>query len=196
MKKYILAVIALAVALVLPLQAEYVNSTFSSSADGTTSATVFVPKGSGFAHITDLSYDLDSAVTTGTVDIRAAESEQSIASATSGTGTVLWFDNDPTHVSAQEYVIFFDESANAYFLYKCTATAAASITIQETAPITTTSDKVYPLKATARRHAVNVISGSLGSADIWLPSDLPSALTIDGNTTSCRISINGVKIRN
>jgi hypothetical protein len=195
MKKILLLVMAL-VAGAYSLQAEeFITSTFSDTADGTKSATAFVPKGGGFAHITDLAYRLDSGLTTGTVDVRRGEREIAISSATSGTGSVLWFDNDPTATAVGEYVIFWDDSAAAYFLYKCTATAATSITIIETAPITTTSDKVYPCSATIRRHATAVVSNSLGSCDIWLPSDMPTALTLDGNTTSCRISVNGNRIR-
>ena len=174
----------------------HVTSTFGDSEDGTKSATAFVPKAQGHAQITDLAYNLDQGTTTGTVDIQRGESEQAVSSATSGTGSVLWFDNNPTLVSLAEYVIFWDDSAATYFLYRCTGTAATSITIQETAPITTTSDKIYPCLPTVRRHALNPKSNTIGPADIWLPSDLPSALTIDGNTTSCRISVNGVRYGN
>ena len=198
MKNKLLAIMALMLsfaAVSVQAQEQYAASTFGSSADGTASATAFVPKATGLARVTDLSYNLDTGTSTGTVDIRRGESEKAIASATSGTGTVLWFDNDPTAVSAQEYVIFYDDSAATYFLYKCTASAATSITIQETAPITTTSDKLYSCLATVRRHAQNPKSSTVGPVNIWLPSDLPSALTIDGNTTSCRISVNGVRVR-
>lgn len=186
---------ALAFSISLPIQAAelFVSSTFGDSEDGTKSATAFVPKAIGPACVTDLQYALDQGVTTGTVDIQRAESETSVNSATSGTGTVLWFDNDPTKVSSAEYVIFWDDSAATYFLYRCVTTAATSITIQETAPITTTSDKIYPCLPTVRRAVTNPKSNTMGTSAIWLPSDLPSALTIDGNTTSCRISVNGVR---
>lgn len=193
-KKLIALLMALSLSVSVHAQ-QYVVSTFSDSEDGTKSATAFVPKASGFAHITDLAYRLDAGVTTGTVDIHRGEREISVNSATSGTGSILWFDNDPTAVSAQEYVIFWDDSASTYFLYKATVSAATSITIQETAPITTTSDKVYPCSAVTRRHATNTVSGSLGSCDIWLPSDMPAALTLDGNTTSCRISVTGNRLK-
>jgi len=196
MNKKNLSLILALFALVLPLQAQqFVVSTFSDSEDGTRSATTFVPKAAGFAHVTDLSYRLDSGLTTGTVDIQRGEREIAVNSATSGTGSVLWFDNDPTAVSVSEYVIFWDDSAATYFLYRCSASAATSITIQETAPITTTNDKVYSCLPTVRRHAAAVVSNSLGTCDIWLPSDMPSALTLDGNTTSCRISITGNRIK-
>jgi hypothetical protein len=195
MNKLLLSVLALSL-YVLPLQAQqFVAGTFSDSEDGTRSATAFVPKAAGFAHITDLAYKLDAGVTTGTIDIHRGEREIAVNSATSGTGSVLWFDNDPTAVSALEYVIFWDDSAAAYFLYRATASASTSITIQETAPITTTSDRVYPCSAVTRRHATNTVSNSLGACDIWLPSDMPSALTLDGNTTSCRIAISGRRIK-
>ena len=195
MNKLLTSLLAL-VAMVLPLQAEqFAVSTFGSSADGTRSATAFVPKAAGLAQVTDLAYALDQDVSTGTVDIHRGEREISVNSATSGTGSVLWFDNDPTAVSAAEYVIFWDDSAAAYFLYRCVTTAATSITIQETAPILTTNDKVYPCMARVRRFAQNPKSNTIGACDIWLPSDMPSALTIDGNTTSCRISVNGKRIK-
>jgi hypothetical protein len=193
-KKLIALLMALSLSVSVHAQ-QYVVSTFSDSEDGTKSATAFVPKATGIAHITDLAYRLDAGLTTGTVDIHRAEREISVNSATSGTGSILWFDNDPTAVSAQEYVIFWDDSASTYFLYKATVSTATSITIQETAPITTTSDKVYPCMAVTRRHATNTVSGSLGSCDIWLPSDMPAALTLDGNTTSCRISVTGNRIK-
>jgi hypothetical protein len=195
MKKILLLATALIASAYSAQSAEFITSTFSDTADGTRSATAFVPKAGGLAHITDLAYRLDAGLTTGTVDIRRGEREIAISSATSGTGSVLWFDNDPTATSVGEYVIFWDDSAAAYFLYKCSATATTSITVLETAPITTTSDKVYPCSATVRRHAPAVVSNSLGSCDIWLPSDMPTALTLDGNTTSCRISVNGNRVR-
>jgi hypothetical protein len=192
MKKILSLVLGLAFALNVQAQ-QFVVSTFADSEDGTRSATAFVPKSAGFGQITDLAYKLDAGITTGTVDIHRGEREIAVNSATSGTGSVLWFDNDPTAVSALEYLIFWDDSAKTYFLYRATVATATSITIQETAPITTTSDKVYACSAVVRRHAPNVVSNSLGACDIWLPSDMPSALTLDGNTTSCRIAISGVR---
>ena len=174
---------------------ERTESTFADSADGSKSATAFVPKGGGVGQITDLSYDLDTNVQTGTVSIRVAEQEKAINSATSGTGTVLWFDNDPTLSSATEYVIFWDDSAKEYFLYNVVASAATSVTIAQTAPISTTNDRIYPCAPQADRYAANVVSSTLGECNIWVPSDLPSALSIDGNTTSCRISVSGRRVK-
>lgn len=197
MKNKILGMVGALLLAVTPIRAtDEIQSTFSSTADGTKSATAFVPAANGFANVTDISYDLDTAVATGTIDIRQAEVEKAISSATSASGTVFWFDNDPTIVSAGEYIIFYDASANQYYLNRCNASSATSITVYETiTPATTTSDKIYSCLPTVRRHAVNVTSESLGLVDIWLPADLPSALTIDGNTTSCRISINGKRVK-
>jgi hypothetical protein len=197
MNKKILASL-LGLALSFSAQAEqFVNGTFSDTADGTKSATAFVPKGSGFANITDLSYKLDAGLTSGTVDIRRAEAECAITSATSGSGTVLWFDNDPAQTAVGEYVIFLDVSLNTYTLHRVSVAGTTSITVLDTVSVaTTTSDKVYSCLPTIRRHAPSVVSSVQGTANIWLPSDLPSALTIDGNTTSCRISVNGVRIKN
>jgi hypothetical protein len=194
----ILALLAALFLVSLPIHAEqYVAGPFNDTADGTRSATAFVPAGQGLAHVTDLTWDLDATVTTGTVDIRRGEAEFAVSSATSASGTAIWFDNDPTFVSAYEYVIFYDSSLKTYSLFRCVTSAATSITVQETIGVaTTTSDKLYSCLSTIRRHAPNVTSSTWSPADIWLPSDLPSALTVDGNTTSCRISVSGTRIRN
>lgn len=191
--KKLIALLAITLA-GLAQAAQFEGATFAESADGTTSATAFIPKGDGLVHITDLAYRLDGGLTTGTVDIRRGEVERSVTSATSAS-TQIWFDNDPTIVSGAEYVILFDDSANTYYLYRCVTTAANSISVQETTVATTTSDKLYSCRATVRRHAP-IMSNSTGAVDIWLPSDLPSALTIDGNTTSCRISVGGTRVKN
>jgi hypothetical protein len=171
---------------------DIVRSTFSESADGTRSATAFVPKGAGFANVTDISYRLDSGATTATIDIQRAEKEHAVTSATTSTA-VLWFDNDPAAISLSEYVIIYDESSNSYSLTRCSATASTSATVYSTQSLTT-SDKVYSCLATVRRHAPEMVTETVGSVNIWLPSDLPSALTLDGNTTSCRISVDGRRI--
>lgn len=173
----------------------YVTDTIALGATGTTSATVVIPKGNGFLNITDLIWDLDNTVTSGTIDIRAGEAEFGIASATSGSGTVLWFANTGTAVAAGEYVVFFDESAGSYTMTRANVATTTSITVADTISVaTTTSDKVFSLKSAVRRNAPDITTSStVAGQSIWLPRDLPSAITVDGNTTACKIGVSGVR---
>jgi hypothetical protein len=172
-----------------------VESTFVEGNTGTTSATVIVKPGSGAAEVSDIAYRLDTGTTSATVDIRTGKNRVQPNSATSGSGSVLWFDNNPTLVSAQDYVIFNDVSGKTFELLKCTASASTSITVQETISVATaTDDYIFPLNSRVRRPAPPVNSTTAGNkASIWLPAGLPSAITLDGNTTSCQISISGTR---
>lgn len=173
------------------------ESTILAGNTGTTSATVFVPTGTSAAEIRDIAHRLDNGVTTGTIDIRTAKSRSVVTSATSASQSVLWLDNDPTLVSVGDYVIFedADSTTTPMYLFRAKASASTSITVQETIGVaTTTSDNIYPLRAAVRRPAQPNHSPTANPhVSIWLPAGFPSALTLDGNTTSCSIAISGVR---
>lgn len=197
MKKF-LSLILLTVLASVQVYGQATEATFLAGATGTTSATVFVPTASSAAEIRDLSYRLDAGVTTGTVDIRVAKARYSITSATAASGTTLWFANTGSAIVTQgDYVIFEDASSPTanYYLYRAKTVTSTSITVQETiTPATALLDNVYPLNATVRRPAPPVNSTtSANRVSIWLPAGLPSALTLDGNTTSCQLEVSGVR---
>ena len=173
----------------------YVTETYAVGATGTTSATVVIPKANGFLEITDLIWDVDNTITSATVDIRAGDIEYAVASATSGSGTVLWFTNTGTAVAVGEYVLFYDESLGTYTMVRVNAATTTSVTCQETISVATTVlDKVFSLKTAVRRNAPDITTSStVAGQSIWLPSGLPSAITIDGNTTACKIEASGIR---
>lgn len=197
MKKLI--TVALATLFVGSLFAQgYADGTFVEGNTGTTSATAIIESGSGFAHVTDLVWDVDSGNTSATVDIRPAKTKYTVTSATSASGTTLWFTNTGGSVTNQSYVIYHDVSAGNYYLYKATGSASTtSITVQDTiTPATAVGDYVYSVAGTYRRNAQDITSSStIPVANIWLPADYPSAFTIDGNTTACKITVSGVRSR-
>ena len=182
----------LGIAFAIPGYAQ-VQDVFSQSATGTTSATVFVEGGGGFGEITDLSYRLDSNVTSGFVAIRSGQTKYPITSATSATGSVLWFSNTGTGVAQNDYIVFFDQSEGQYYLRRVTAATTTSVTLLTSlAPATTTSDYVWSLRDPVEKAvAPGLTSGQSTVTSIWLPRNVPSAITLDGNTTSCRISVSG-----
>ncbi len=178
-----------------------VQNVFGLSSTGTTSATVIIPEGAGFANVTDLAYRLDSAVTTGTVGIRMGQVKYPITSSTASAASVLWITNTGTAVAALEYVIVYDASAGTYYLRRVSAATTTSITIDSSISITTeTADYVWSTFDTVEKPVSNTTSATIGNGSmlgvLWLPANAPSALTIDGNTTACRISVNGVRTRN
>lgn len=193
MKKFLTLIAMLA----LGVTASYaqVESTFVEGATGTTSATVVVKPGTSAAEIRDVGFRVDAGNNSATIDIRTGKSRKNVNSATSGSGTVLWFDNDPTVATTDDFVLFEDASLGTYSLLRVQASATTSITVRETISVaTTTSDGVYPLNARVRRPAPVSPSSTVSYVtSIWLPAGVPSALTLDGNTTSCQIAISGVR---
>lgn len=166
---------------------------FNQGASGTTSATVFVKPGNAFSEITDLAWRLDAGVTTGLIIIRTGEAKYDVNSATSGSGTAVWFANTGSDVASADYIIIYDESTGDYLLRHVTAVATTSVTVSESISVgLTTSDKVWLVSSSVQRAVPNTIS-SASALSIWLPKDAPTAITVDGNTTSCRISVSGVK---
>ena len=197
MKKIMVTLLALAVFAVNGYSQGAVSSVFGESASGTRSATAIVKPGKEPGIVTDLTWEVDSGVQTASVDIRLGEKRYAVASATSGSGTVLWFTNSGTAVAADEFVIFHDVSVGTYTLHRVQSATATSVTVYETVSVaTTTSDFVFSLLDVMRRPARPVTtSGTTGPAavDIHIPADLPSAFIVDGNTTSCRVNVNGVR---
>lgn len=161
---------------------------------GTTSATVIIPPNDGTAHITDLVWDLDNTVTTGTIDIRPGKDEFSVTSATSGTGSVIWFDNSASSAAAASYLIL--ETSTSTSLVRCTAVATTSVTVQETVAAMAVGNKVWTTRGTFRRNAPDqTTSSTLAPVNLYLPAKVPSAITIDGNTTACKIYVGGERSR-
>lgn len=197
MKKLMVTLLALTLCAINGWAQGAVSSVFGESASGTKSATVIVKPGKEPGVVTDLTWEVDTGVTTGSVDIRLGKKRFAVASATSGSGTVLWFTNSGTQVAADDFVIFHDVSVGTFTLHRVQASTATSATVYETVSVaTTTDDLVYSLLSVLRRPARPVTtSGTTGPAavEIHIPADLPSAFVIDGNTTSCRINVNGVR---
>lgn len=170
-----------------------VDSAFNSSATGTTSATVFVPKGIGPADVRSLAWRIDANVTTAFVGQYIGVNQYSITSSTASAATVLWFANAGTAVTAGSFIIFYDDSATTYFLRRVSAATTTSVTLNTSIAVTTTtSDLVW--QTTQVNMPVGVISGTSGGfPGLWLPTGFPTALVIDGNTTSCAISVSGAR---
>jgi len=175
------------------------SDVINKSATGTTSATVVVPEGNDFVNVTDLAWRLDAGVTTGFIGINIGQSRHPITSATASAASVLYFDNAGTDVAALDYIIFFDKSTGSYYLRRTTAAATTSVTVGSSISVTTVvnDDAVWSTQDIVQKPVVNTTSatGASGSLNVWIPAKVPAAFTIDGNTTSCRISLSGVRTR-
>lgn len=189
--------IMLLVAFVLMgVQASYAltESVFNSSATGTTSATAFVPVGEPIGMVSDLSYRLDSTVTTGFIGEYVGARQYLITSSTASAASVLWFDNSGGGVAAGSFVIFLDHNTQTYFLRRVSTAATTSCTLYASIAVTTTTQDRLWLCSTAVERAVVASNSSTGGvAQLWIPASMPAAIVIDGNTTSCRISISGFR---
>lgn len=182
-----------------------VDEVFTSSATGTTSATVFVPKGgrgtpaatggvwsSGVAEVTDLAWRIDSTVTSAFIGQYIGQKKFIVNSSTAANASVIWFANNNSDVAASEFIIFYDESANDYYLRRVSAATTTSITLYSSIDITTTTtDQLWSVGTVWQKPVGYTTSASNGSAGLWFPAGAPAALVIDGNTTSCSISISG-----
>lgn len=169
-------------------------SSFTASSQGTVSTTVVIPAGQGQAMISDLAFKMDAGVTSGTVNVVPGRAGYSITSATAS-GSVYFFDNTGSHVVAGSYVIFDDVSTGVLTLNRVLSATTTSCTTQETmAAATTTSDFIFSTLGRFNRPIPQSISTTIGSAvNIWLPSGVPSALFLDGNTTACSLFIDGIR---
>ncbi len=178
------------------IQASYgmTESSFNSSSSGTTSATTFVPVGGQIAEVRDLSWRLDNSNTSGFIGQYIGQRKYAITSSTASAATVLFISNDSTGISAGEFVIFLDGSSGTYFLRRVSAATTTSITVAASIAVTTSTvdDYVWSCLPTVEK-AVIANSQTGGMVSIWLPASVPAAFVIDGNTTSCRISISGYR---
>lgn len=190
-----LKIMTLAALLFVGMQVSYgvTERTFNSSSSGTTSATAFVPNGDSVAEIRDLSYRLDSSNTTGFIGQYVGQRQYAVTSSTAASATVVYFANADTGVAASEFIIYLDADTGTYYLRRVSAATTTSVTLYSSLPITTaTSDKVWSCLATVER-PVSAVSATGGMTSIWIPANVPAAMVIDGNTTSCRISVSGYR---
>lgn len=179
--------------------ADVIDSIINDGNTGSASATVVVKPARGWGHITDLNTRVDANNTSATVDIRQGVEQLAVTSSTSGSGTVLWFANSsPTRVAVSDYLLFNDVSAKTYTLLRTTAVTSTSATVETTISVAlSTSDFLYTLASRIRRPITQGnASQTSGLANIYVPANMPSVLTIDGNTTSCQISISGERSLN
>lgn len=198
--------LGLMVALTLPVLsygAGEITAVYNASNSGTTSATVFIPPGSEYGNITDLATRFDAGVTTGQVIFRPGDVQYSSTSATSATGTVVWFANTSTKVAVGEYIIVYSVTAaeptggGTYYVRQVVAATTTSVTVSESiASALTTSDIVWGVPVSISRPSGALPTSqttAFGSGNIWLPKNKPVAITVDGNTTACRISVSAVR---
>lgn len=190
--KTILGIIGLLAAFAVgSVNAQDSQGTFVVGTNGTTSATAIVPPAAGLAIVTDLVAVPDAGNTSSTVKIRTGKARKAVTSATTA-GTTVWFSNTGTNLTSQGYAIVHETAANTLMLVKVASATATQVQVYETLPNLDTSDYIYPLNVAVPRGALTSWTAS-GPVNIWLPANLPSALTLDGNTTSCRISVSGYR---
>ncbi len=179
------------------IQASYglTESVFNTSSSGTTSATVFVPVGGSIGEIQDLSWRVDAGVNSAFIGQYIGQRKYAITSSTASAASVLWFSNDSSGVAAGEFLIFLDGSTGSYFLRRVSAATTTSVTLYSSIAVTTstTDDYVWSCLPTVEKPVAQSGSSTGGLASIWIPASMPAALVIDGNTTSCRISISGTR---
>lgn len=170
-----------------------IDRVFNTGSTGTTSATAIVSPSDSPMQVTDLVWDLDNTVTTGTVDISIGNRRLAVSSATSGSGSVIWFDNSQSLVASGDYLIAVVAGTSTLVRTKGTV-ATTSATIQETLAAMATTDALWTTATRIRRNAPDLTTSStLAPVSIWLPANVPAAFTIDGNTTACKISLSGVR---
>lgn len=203
MKKILIKVVA-TLAVMLPMisyGAGEVTAVYNVGATGTTSATVFIPPGSEYGNITDLAARLDAGVTTGQVIFRVGDVQYNSTSATSASGTTVWFANTGTSVAVGEYIIVYNvtsaqpSGSGTYFVRQVSAATTTSVTVSESiASALTTSDLVWGVPTSVSHpvgNGVNSTTAAIGQ--VWLPKGKPVAITVDGNTTACRISVSAIR---
>lgn len=187
--------IVLGFSMLLSVNAQDIGGIVNKGATGSASATVYIDSGNAAAvKITDLACKLDAANTSATIDIRQGRKSYTSTSATSSS-TVVYFDNSTSAIAQGDYLLFEDVSAGSLTLCRVTAAAAASATTQQTLSAAT-NDKVWTLAAAVRRPVGDTsISGTARVQDIYLPGKEPSAITLEGNTTACKVSLSGVRLK-
>lgn len=175
------------------------SGSFNESATGTKSATAFVPSGLGDGEITDLSWRLDNGVSSGFVSMKTGRAKFVSTSVTGASGTVAWFSNAGTQVAAGDYIIIEDVSSYSsnLALFRVLVATTTSVTTDSTiTPALATNDLIWwvPASQVSEKAVANTVSNT-GSVAIWCPGAGPTAVTIDGNTTACRIQISGVRTK-
>lgn len=169
------------------------EQSFNSSSTGTTSATAFVPTGNAIGEIRDLSYRLDSGVTTGFIGQYVGQRKYAVTSSTASAASVIYITNADSGVGAGEFVIYLDADVGTYYLRRVSSATTTSVTLASSIAITTaTADSLWSCAPTVER-AVSAVSQTGGQVSIWIPANVPAAMVIDGNTTSCRISLSGAR---
>lgn len=198
MNKLLKVILGLALLPLMAMADSEVDGTFNAGATGTTSATVFLSPSTTFQNITDLGWKLDAGVTTGNVQFRIGDTRYAVNSATSGSGTVVWFANTGTPVVSQEYIIIFDDNVGTYLLRQVQVASATSVTVSESISVgLALQDLVWSVgnggSGFARPVPNSVSQTVMGPGSIWLPKQVPVAITLDGNVTACRISVSGIR---
>lgn len=198
MNKLLKVILGLALLPLMAMADSEVDGTFDAGASGTASATVFLSPSTTFQNITDLGWKLDAGVTTGNVQFRIGDIRYAVNSATSGSGTVVWFANTGTPVTSQEYIIIYDESVGTYLLRQVQVATSTSVTVSESISVgLTVLDLVWSVGnggAGFARPIPNSVSQTvMGPGSIWLPKQVPIAITLDGNVTACKISVSGIR---
>lgn len=198
MKKYLLLIVGLVFAGVTVKAETGAMSTIQEGSTGTVSATVYVRPSDGNAHITDVSYKIDAANTSPVIAVYPGQKRFLVSSPTATSGTqTIWFDNSSSAVAQGDYVILSDVSTINNYLYRAVAVSSTGVQVGVTlSAATTTSDILYTTKGRLLRPtSPQPNSTTIAPVDIWLPSGVPSAIAVDGNTTSCSIFISGVRTK-
>lgn len=168
------------------------------SASGTTSSTIYIDQGSGgIVQLTDIGTKVDSGNTSATLSIQTGKARYAVTSATAATGTALWFDASNAGVSIGDYILHDDASAGTLTIYRLSAVATTSATTMSTLPVLATADNVWTLRAAVTRPAFDsATSGTIATIGTMnLPGREPSVLILQGNTTACRLSVSGIRIK-
>lgn len=194
-----------------------IRNTILQGRTGTTSATTVVAAEAGSCKLTDIMTRVDTGVSTASVVFRQGVTQHRVTSSTTANGTALFFNNVNSQgtlaVQKTDYVIFQPIGSNVgivpsaqspYVLLRCNNATSTSITVQETITTSTTISTTSPTQtdviwSTLGSFSKPVPNGTLSPTsgslqNVWLPADVPTALTLDGNTTACSLFISGIRI--
>ena len=201
MFKILVAVILAGSVLSVNAQDVKVLSTFNKSLTNVTGATVFVPEGAGFAHVTDLT--AVDGVKGGFVRIYPGKA--AIAQTLTNTTTTIYVPN--TNAFAVGDVLVFSKTGGHELRTVATLGAATNITVNA-APTTAqkTGQVFWLLDTPSDRYLVSGLTGETGNSltnsfvpsvcDIWLPAEFPSAIqATNASGTAIKIRISGKRVR-
>lgn len=175
--------------------AEEIQGIVNTSTSGTTSAMAYITAGNSTAvKLTDIAWKVDAGNVSSTLNIRQGIKRFASTSATTSSA-VVWFANADSQIAAGSYLLFEDTSAGSLTLTRASAASTTSATCYDTFSATT-SDNVWALSTVVTRPAVDTAtSGTKLPGDVWLPGSAPTALILDGNTTACKLSVSGARVR-